>query len=87
MWVVGVEVDLELTGDRRPRNQGFPVLWSRGLAKERSRRKLGTWRNFWYGGFGNYGEKLANRLETVSLLTRRSWRPGKEESEARRREK
>ena len=63
-----VEVDLELTGDRRPRNQGFPVLWSRGLVKERSRRKLEMWRNFGYGGFGSYEEKLANRAGERELF-------------------
>ena len=61
-------MDLELTGDRRTQNQGFPVLWSRGLAKERSRRKLGSWRNFWYGGFGRYEEELANRAGECELL-------------------
>ena len=67
-------MDLELTGDRRPRNQGFLVLWSRGLVKERSRRKLEMWRNFGYGGFGSYGEKLANRAGERELLKRCPWR-------------
>jgi len=44
------------------------VHWSRGLAKERSRRKLGTWRNFWYGGFGSYGEEFTNRAGERELL-------------------
>ena len=77
-------MDLELTGDRRPQNQGFPVLWSRGLAKERSRRKLGTWRNFWYGGFGSYGEELANRAGERELLKRRPWRTEEGEEEERK---
>ena len=58
-WVVGVEAELELTGDRRPKNHGFPVLWSRGLVKERSRRMLEMWRNFGCEGFEFHGEKLA----------------------------
>jgi hypothetical protein len=34
-------VDLGHTGDRRPGNRRFPATQSMGLAKERSRTKLG----------------------------------------------
>ena len=80
-----VEVDLELTGDRRPRNQGFPVLWSRGLAKERSRRKLEMWRNFGCEGFEFHGEKLAESAGDSELAhsPSKATREGEEEERER----
>jgi len=59
------------------------VHWSRGLAKERSRRKLGKWRNFWYGGFGIYGEELANRAGERKPLKLHSWQTEEGEEEER----
>ena len=73
-WVVGVEAELELTGDWRPRNQGFPVLWSRGLVKERSRRMLDMWRNFGCEGFECRGAELADSIDERELLRRHPWR-------------
>ena len=71
---VGVEAELELTGDRRPRNQGFPVLWSRGFVKERSRRMLERWRNFGCEGFEFRGAELADSIDERELLRRHPWR-------------
>jgi len=65
----------------------FPAIWSMRLAKEGSRRKLGRLSSFGCGGFEIRGAELANRLETVSLLTRRSWRPGKEKERGARRKR
>ena len=44
-------------------------------------RKLGRLSSFGCGGFGIRGAELANRLETVSLLTLCPWRPREKEGE------
>ena len=74
-------MDLGHTKDRRPEKLRFPTHWSRGIVKERSRRKLGKWRNFWYGGFGIYGEELANRAGERKPLNLHSWRTEEGEEE------
>ena len=79
-------MDLGHTKDRRPEKLRFPTHWSRGLAKERSRRNLGKWRNFWYGGFGIYGEELANRAGERKPLKLCLWRREEEEDEQEMRE-
>jgi hypothetical protein len=71
----------------RPEKLRFPAIWSMRLAKEGSRRKLGRLSSFGCGGFEIRGAELANRRETVSLLTRRSWRPGKEKERGARRKR
>ena len=44
----------------RPEKLRFPVIWSMGLAKEGSRRKLGRLSSFSCGGFEIRGAELAD---------------------------
>ena len=53
--------------NQQPGNPQFPATWSIGLAKEGLRGKLGKWRNFGCGGFGIYGEELADSADEREL--------------------